>query len=139
MISPIVPASIISLIREHGYDKDPSKVWNSIRAILKKHKGRRYYNRIPTILDILGYDRKIQFGDSNELVRQIVLDFQLLSSRFEKVKKVLGRVYFPSLRFIACKLLELYGVTFEFSIPFVRTPRKLKTMEQIWDLLLKTQ
>ena len=48
----------------------------------------------------------------------------------------LNRVYFPSLRFIAFKLLQLHGIEFKYKIPFVRTPRKLKAMEQIWDLLI---
>ena len=134
-----VPASIIALIRTVGYNEDPKEVWNSVRSILKSNGGRVYYNRIPSILNILGYDRKIQFGDSNELVRLIVNDFRILSNRFEKIKGEVGRVYFPSLRFIACKLLELYGVKFEFEIPFVRTPRKLKTMEHIWDLLMQKE
>ena len=131
-----VPKSIVNLIRESGYDKDPSKIWNSVRSILKANHGRVYYNRIPSILNILGYDRKIQFGDSNELVRRIVQDFRILSGRFDTMKTKLKRVYFPSLRFIACKLLELYDVTFEFEIPFVRTPRKLKAMEELWNLLI---
>lgn len=103
---------------------------------MKTNNGRVYYNRIPTILLALGYKKKIQFGDSNELVRRIVQDFRILSGRFDTMKKTLKRVYFPSLRFIACKLLELYKVEFEFDIPFVRTPRKLKAMEELWDLLI---
>jgi hypothetical protein len=85
---------------------------------------------------MLGYDRKIDFGQSNELLRTIVRDFQALSTRFEERKKTLGRVYFPSLRFVACKLLQVHGVQFGFSVPLVRTPRKLKAMEDIWDQLL---
>lgn len=131
-----VPQRIVRLIRETGYETDPALVWNSIRGILKKNKGRIYYNRIPTILGMLGYEKKVQFGDSNELIRVIVNDFRILSSRFDKKKKGMGRVYFPSLRFVACKLLERYQVEFEYKIPFARTPRKLKGMEKIWESLL---
>jgi len=70
------------------------------------------------------------------LVRLIVNDFRILSSRFDKKKKVMGRIYFPSLRFVAFKLLEMYNVKFEYSIPFARTPRKLQAMEKIWGYLL---
>ena len=131
-----VPHKIIKLIREVGYEKDPALVWNSIRTILKKNKGRVYYNRIPTILGMLGYEKKVQFGDSNELVRLIVNDFRVLSSRFDQKKKTMGRIYFPSLRFVAFKLLEMYEVKFEYKIPFARTPRKLRGMERIWESLL---
>lgn len=69
----------------------------------------------------------------------IIRDFQCLSVRFERIKLQLNRVYFPSLRFIACKLLEAHQVTFEFRVPLVRTPRKLKSMEKIWELLLSAE
>lgn len=127
-----IPPSIILLIRESGYDPHPDRVWNSIRAVLKANKARRYYNCIPSILDILGYERKIDLGDAAELIRTIIRDFQQLSTRFERLKQSLGRIYFPSLRFVACKLLEAYGVKFGFTIPLVRTPRKLRSMEALW-------
>lgn len=74
--------------------------------------------------------------DKNSLVREIIDDFRIISARFNDRKQILGRVYFPSLRFIAFKLLEMHGVKFGYKVPFARTPRKLKAMEQTWQLLL---
>ena len=131
-----VPKEIIVKIKQVGYPQDPDLVWNAIRKILKDMKGRRYYNRIPTILEMLGFPKSKNGIDQNSLMREIINDFKIVSSRFDRVKKELGRVYFPSLRFVAFKLLELYGIEFGYTIPFIRTPRKLKAMEQTWALLI---
>lgn len=74
--------------------------------------------------------------DKNSLVRGIIDDFRIISGRFNERKEMLGRVYFPSLRFIAFKLLEMHGIKFGYKVPFARTPRKLKAMEVTWALLL---
>ena len=129
-----VPKDVIEEIKTVGFSQDPDKIWNEIRVILKKRKGRKYYNRIPSILEILGF-QKVGV-DKNSLVREIIDDFRIISGRFNERKEQLGRVYFPSLRFVAFKLLELHGVKFGYKVPFARTPRKLKAMEATWNLLL---
>jgi hypothetical protein len=83
---------------------------------------------------LLGCEKKGRAD--NETIRAIVDDFRVISSRFDRARKELGRVYFPSLRFVAFKLLEMHGIEFGYRIPFVRTPRKLKEMEETWALLL---
>lgn len=129
-----VPKDLIEDIKKVGFSTDPNLIWNEIRDILKKRKGRKYYNRIPTILEILGF-QKVGV-DKNSLVMEIVDDFRIISSRFNQNREKLGRVYFPSLRFIAFKLLEMHGVKFGYRVPFARTPRKLKAMEATWSLLI---
>ena len=103
-----VPKDLIEEIKSAGYTKNPDLIWDEIRGILKKRKGRKYYNRIPMILEILGF-QKVGV-DKNSLVRGIIDDFRIISGRFNERKELLGRVYFPSLRFIAFKLLEMHGV-----------------------------
>jgi hypothetical protein len=129
-----VPLDIIDQIKQHGYSSDPEKIWDSIRGILKKvPKGRLYYNRIPTILQMLGYQKTINFNDQNSVVRDIVLEFKKINARYEQLKSGFSsRKYFPSLRFIAFKLLEKHGAQFEYKIPYVRTPRKEVLLESIW-------
>jgi len=89
------------------------------------------------ILEILGF-QKVGV-DKNTLVREIIDDFRIISGRFNERKERLGRVYFPSLRFIAFRLLEMHGVKFGYKVPFARTPRKLKAMEATWVLLITQQ
>ena len=129
-----VPKELIEEIKNNGYTNNPDLIWDQIRGILKKRKGRKYYNRIPMILEILGF-QKVGV-DKNCLVREIIDDFRIISGRFNERKELLGRVYFPSLRFVAFKLLEMHGIKFGYRVPFARTPRKLKAMEATWALLL---
>lgn len=130
-----VPESIINVIKEYNYNTDPAHVWDSIRDILKKiPKGRTYYNRIPTILSMLGYKHKIDFQDQDYVIKDICLDFRRINAKYELIKSRLeNRKYFPSLRFIAFKLLEKHGAHFQYRIPFVRTPRKQVLLETIWN------
>jgi hypothetical protein len=131
----VVPRLVILTIQQEGYDPHPDRVWNSIRLLLKKHKWSLYYNRIPVILEQLGYKRKINVQDANAFVIDIVNQFKRISVRFERIKDQLERTYFPNLRYIVFKLLQENGAEFEYSIPFLRTPRKEKMMDELWLLL----
>lgn len=118
-------------IREVGYDRDPLYIWESLRMILKEKGWQKYYNRIPMIIQMLGVNLKIDVGPNNYMVEEIIKDFQCFSADFERLKPS-GRSYFPSLRFIAIRMLETYGAKFEFDIPRVRTKRKLKPLDEMW-------
>lgn len=130
-----VPQNVVDTVREEGYNSHPDHVWESVRSILKKHKWSNYYNRIPIILQMLGVQEKIAFGDNNALIREIVNDFRKVSNNYEQIKLLLERSYFPNLRFVAFKLLEKHGAQFQYKIPFVRTPRKEKMLNELWDLI----
>lgn len=134
----VVPRLVLQTIRIEGYETDPALIWNSIRSILKKHNWRLYYNRIPVILEKLGYNLKINFGDKNAFVLMIVNEFRKMSAKFEEIRPQLERSYFPNLRYIAFKLLQEHGAVFEYDIPFLRTPRKEKMMNELWELLKPT-
>jgi len=55
---------VIEEIKKVGFSQDPDKIWNEIRGILKKRKGRKYYNRIPSILEILGFQKVGELSDA---------------------------------------------------------------------------
>jgi hypothetical protein len=131
----IIPPSVIKIIQESQIDRHPDRIWDSVRNILKKHKLSVYYNRIPIILDQLGFDRKIKWGDQNALVLELVNEFKKISAKFEELKPLLERTYFPNLRYVAFKLLKEYGAEFQYRIPFLRTPRKEKVMDDLWEML----
>lgn len=78
-----VPKDVIDEIKKVGFSQDPDKIWNEIRGILKKRKGRKYYNRIPTILEILGF-QKVGV-DKNSLVNEIIDDFRIISGESERL------------------------------------------------------
>jgi hypothetical protein len=131
----VVPRVIVLHIQSVGFDQHPDRVWDSVRAILKKNNWSQYYNRIPIILDQLGFERKIDFGDNNAFVLNLVNEFRKISCRFEELKPQLVRSYFPNLRYVAFKLLQEHGAVFQYKIPFLRTPRKEKMMDELWELL----
>ena len=127
-----VPKEVIELLKERCFDPHRDRCWNSVRKILKQEGLTRYYNRIPTMLQMLGMEKNLHC--EYEVVMEILNDFKRISARFDGA--LWGRTYFPNLRFCALKYLELAGVEFEYKIPFLRTPRKLREMNIVWDLLL---
>jgi hypothetical protein len=131
----IVPRKVIDHIQEVGFDSRPDYIWDSIRGILKHQGWSMYYNRIPIILDQIGFPCRIDFGDKNAFVINVVNEFKKVSARFEELKSQLTRTYFPNLRYVAFKLLQEYGAVFQYKIPFLRTPRKEKMMDELWELL----
>ena len=106
-----------------------SKIWNQIRAVLKKNKLAKYYNRIPFMIkQITGLT---YIGLSETKLRLILEDFQNMHKQFKfgSLSSKWSRSYFPNLRFIALTLLRKHGVEFPYKIPFLRTTRKRKTLE----------
>jgi hypothetical protein len=81
--------------------------WEEIRIKLKKIKKSKLYNRIPYIMKYLGIDSPVKLEITNMLFRQMVDDFLLIQKNYENLQN--KRKYFPSLRFIAVKIIESYG------------------------------
>jgi hypothetical protein len=121
-------------IRSEGVDPHPERVWNSIREILKRGNLQKYYNRIPAIIQMLGLSLRIDVGIGSNMVYSIVADFKRMHEMFKETKPT-DRKYFPNLRFIALRMLQEYGAKFGFHIPLVRTKRKLKPLDDMWNAL----
>jgi hypothetical protein len=102
-------------------DLHPDRVWNSIRGILKMAGHTRYYNRIPMILSIMQYPHKIDWGGNDDLVDGCMDDFRRMSRKFDEV----GVGYFPNLRFTALRIMHMNGFEFGYTIPLLRTGRKI--------------
>ena len=123
-----IPAHVLSMVKNFLKPNSIDK-WNDTRKILKAFKQRRYYDNIPMILKHLNYGRLFK-AITSETLEAIVNDFKALSTKFEETKTT--RRYFPNIRFIVLKLLELHGVTQNYPIPFARTCRKLKSLTALW-------
>jgi hypothetical protein len=125
-----IPEHVISIV-EAFLDPQSKDVWNATRAILKHYKLRRYYDNIPIILQQLkictGF-KKLEYTQ----VEAIINDFKCLSDRFERTKKQYKRRYFPNIRYVALKLLELHGIHPMYKIPLARTARKNKSLDDLW-------
>ena len=129
-----IPFHVMGVVEQYA-DRTPQKCWNSIRGILKHYGYRKYYNRIPQMIYKLGLGTVFSWDNSDTTYRAIITDFKMLQHIFENNKKrqEWKRTYFPSLRFIAIKLLEKYGATCNFEIAFIRTKRKQKALNDIWN------
>ena len=130
IIPPMVQMMIKCYLKPDSKDK-----WNDTRRLLKHFKQQKYYDQIPSILKCLSYGRCfpsltcLQFED-------LITDFQRLSEKFDRQKKQYKRRYFPNIRFVVLKLLESHGITPIYPIPLVRTSRKMKSLQELWDLLI---
>lgn len=112
--------------------RDPLKIWFEIKTILKQNKWNIYYNRISIIVSHFGL--QVTKNMTNKIYHQILQDFMKMDSLFnQRKRKEWNRRYFLNLKFVALKLLDHYGVTFNIKIPLIKTKRKLKTLNELWD------
>lgn len=128
-----VPTEIIQVVK-HFLGKKPHHPWNQTRSILKHFKKSVYYNRIPFILNKLGFGKGMTI--THDTYRGIIRDFMHLHTKFEEIKGSLNRKYFPSMRYTVLRLLQLHGYHPNYDIPLVRTKRKHKSLEKIWKELV---
>lgn len=117
--------TIISLAQE-------PYTWESIRTSMKNQNLAKFYNRIPYVLRYLRKDRLVQITDK-QTYQKVVNDFKTIETAFNENKGYLGRKYFPSLRFIALKLLQRHGAVVD--IPLMRNKKTLEQMQDLWTLL----
>lgn len=126
-----IPDMVLTMVKSALNPLSTDK-WNDTRRILKHYKQRRYYDNIPTILRLLKYERLFK-PITSEKVEELINDYKCLSTRFESIKT--GRRYFPNIRFVVFKLLELHGINPHYPIPYARTSRKLKSLNELWSNL----
>jgi len=130
----IIPQMVRTMVK--NYLKPTSKdKWNDTRKILKHFKQQKHYDQIPSILRCLSYGRCFPSLTCLQF-EALINDFMNLSEKFDRTKKKYKRRYFPNIRFIVLKLLELHGITPIYPIPLVRTSRKLKSLQELWALLI---
>ena len=80
---------------------------------------------------MLGLPYRIRVNNPLDLVN----DFMAFNTAFIALPNN-DRKYFPNLRFICLKMLERHDAEFGFRIPLIRTPRKLKPLQDLWTQLL---
>jgi len=131
-----VPKEVLQAFQGLGLERLPKdQLWDTVRANLKAHRWRMYYNRIPAILSGLGLN---EFKFANDCkFRDILHDFELMDNIFKHLKKHLGRTYFPNLRFVAIKLMQRHGLEPCIPIPLARTQRKLQALEDVYETIWK--
>lgn len=129
-----VPEKVIQLVQENMFPNRP--IWNEIRTVLKENNLRLYYNRIPFIIQAITLQPPTKPINA-EQYRNMLSDFDCFCSYFEQNKVDFKRTYFPSMRFVALKLMERWGVKCNYEIPFTQTFRKRKDLEILWSSFIK--
>lgn len=133
----IIPEHITLMVKTY-LKPDSVDKWNDTRKLLKHFKQRKYYDQIPVILKKLSFGRCFPALNSMQF-EALINDFRFLSEKFDRRKKDYKRVYFPNIRFIVLKILELHGIKPNYPIPLVRTSRKMISLQQLWATLLINQ
>ena len=107
--------------------------WEDVRQILKKEGASRYYNCVPTIMEEIGLERPITLKVDNTLFRKMVNDFQLFQAAYAKQPN--RSKYFPSLRYIAFKIMQDNDAEFN-DVQFIRTRRIEDKLDKIWESIM---
>lgn len=127
-----VPAAVLQLIPQPLLLSTPHpQLWFAVRKILKQHKLSKYYNRIPCILRLRGVAGKHPPGNAQKFAR-IMAEFAVLNAVFAKIKKQLGRSYFPNLRYMAVRLMTEHRVVVTYPLPKTLTPARLADLNKVY-------
>lgn len=107
--------------------------WEIIRKILKQNQLTKYYNQIPHIIFVKTGVQPVTFENRHDSFNAILQRFMEMTFKFDTMglRKKYDRKYFPNLRFVALTLIEEYGGEFNIKIPFIRTARKVGTLNKI--------
>lgn len=129
-----IPNHVLGIVQTF-LQPDSPRLWEDTRRILKHYRMRKYYVMIPMI--IYRVTKKRLFNPlTNAQIENLLNDFKILVSRFNQVKSDHSRVYFPNIKFICLKLLNLYAIQPNYKIPMVLTSRRNKVLNILWDSLI---
>jgi hypothetical protein len=125
-----VPEWVVTEILERVDDWNPVTIWISIQKVLTLLGERKYFNRVPRILEMMGYGRIL---DGILPCGRIMEKFVAMSERFDTL--CWERKYFPSLRYVALRLLDEEGVEFGVTVPWLKTKAKMKPLDDVYKRL----
>lgn len=128
-----VPIEVIQVVGQY-INRDNPDLWNACRKVMKHFGFRMFYNRIPVVLKELKLGQGFSTMSYEEL-EKIVNRFKKLVEVFNINSKEFGRKYFPNFRYIALRLLDEAGYTPGYEIPLIRTVRKDKQLNELWNKL----
>ena len=110
-------------------------VWARLRRVLSKHGKSTFFNRIPQIAQADGFSIQMPII-SRRLYQLLCDDFTQMHKIFPRIKRKIGRNYFPSIRAVCLLLMERYEIPNVLMIPIAHTKAKniqlRETFDNIW-------
>jgi hypothetical protein len=125
-----IPISLLEDIKTTLVVYGKHNIWDRIRTILKKSKFTKYYNCIP---EIILFCSGMKPCIPDEAYIRILQDFDRMSFGFESIRDHFGIKYFPNLRYVSLKLARRHGVSFPYKVVELRTARKLRELNEVFD------
>jgi hypothetical protein len=111
------------------------KLWDYVRAILKTNNARLYYNRIPSIILMLGL-AKPRFMQQEKILASIIAEFDEMIISWNNLKDKFNRKYFINLRYVSLRLLDKYGIVFPYHVPLARMDKSVMFLGGVYNELL---
>ncbi len=136
-VNGALPNHVVDLVKADigKYVNSKHKIWNTIRKILKTHELRKYYNRIPKIINEL--TSMTPSGTKEVDFHKLLREFSHMSNLFNnKYRQKWGVSYFPNLRYVALRMIQHVGIVYPYHVPLLRTKRKGKYLGKFYDALL---
>ncbi len=109
-------------------------IWEYVRNKLKNAGLAKYYNRIPAILAMARYDCG-KCIIPHDAYTNILQDFSRMHFIFPRIKDDVGRSYFPSLRYVAARLMMKHGIRTEWTFTVIRTRHKHLELDYIFSVM----
>lgn len=133
-----IPIKIKDILPRNIKYTPKSQMWETVREVLKENNYHIYYNRIPAILSGLAMLDYRQGRNAGKFAK-IMDDFERMHKVFYEIRLGLKRKYFPSLRYVALRLMDKHGVVMPLKIPLTRTTQKRIELaiiyKTIWDYI----
>jgi hypothetical protein len=96
-----VPDDIIELVEDNLWDTDPETMWLSVQTILKNEGKSKYFNRIGSILQKIGFKPMIEEIEGGLNLDNVFEHFSRMSIKFDQGG--FNRTYFPPMRYVALR------------------------------------
>tara|TARA_R110002126_G_scaffold78877_1_gene196178 strand:- start:112 stop:753 length:642 start_codon:yes stop_codon:yes gene_type:complete len=131
-----IPLEVYEWFEENMFDHNPTTMFATCQKLLRKKKWGRYTNRIPLIIEGFGYSRVVvRPRVGGVIVSNVFEKFRMMSVKFDGMPKTKEWKYFPNMRYVALRLMQMNGVTFNYTLPLVKTPSKVAVLENKFDIL----
>lgn len=126
---------ILTLVEMYVPNDDPNR-YERVLQILNGYNGKKFIPYIPTILRMAGKVPLLNVECPSEMLELLMDDFKYFEINFFQAQDIRKeRKYMLNMKYLAYKLLQRRGV--EITFPLLRTKRRIKVLDDIFDQVIK--